>query len=274
MAAAGAIVLCTAPVLIASATDSGVGEEYRVGAGDVLAVEAFAEEEISGEFTVEATGTITFPLLGSVPVAGRTTSEIVTVLEELLERDYYVDVQLKLEVAVYASQPVTLLGEIQNPGTYYLRGRTSLTDLLANAGGLTSTAGATLELRRTARASVEGPTPPKTFSTAKLLTGEVGRDVLLRAGDVIFVAPKELFFMTGEVVRPGQYEISPGLTLMQAVSQSGGVGKFASQSIEIHRMEDGERQILEFDMAQIRKGKVEDPEILAADVVYVKRRFF
>jgi polysaccharide export outer membrane protein len=232
-------------------------DQYVLGAGDVLLVEAFDEEEISGRFTVEPTGAITFPLLGQVPVAGKTTAEVVALLERLLERDFYVDVQLKAEVSVFASQPVTLLGEIQSPGTYYLEGRTSLTELLAQAGGLKPTAGAVLELRRTAIQGDQGPPPPMTFSTARLMSGEVGREILVQAGDVIFVSPKKLFFMTGEVSRPGQYEISEGLTLMQAISQAGGVGKFASQSIEIHRMEGGERTIREFD-----------------DVVYVKRRFF
>jgi len=112
------------------------------------------------------------------------------------------------------------------------------------------------------------------FSTSKLLTGEAGRDVLLQAGDVLFVSAKRLFFITGEIARPGQYEISFGLTLLQAISQAGGVGKFASQSIEVHRDIEGEKQILSFDLSHIRKGKTSDPPVLAGDVLIVKRRFF
>mgnify|MGYP001824309427 CR=1 FL=1 len=266
--------LCVAAV---AAGQTAPALEYRVGPGDVLEVEAFDEEEISGEFLVEPTGNITFPLLGPVPVAGKTAADVVATIEQLLERDFYVDVQLKVKVSVFASQPVTVLGEVEEPGTYYLEGRTSLTEMLARAGGLKSSAGAALELRRTARddpESTEGPPDPLVLSTAQLVTGEIGRDVYLHPGDVIFVSPKKLFFITGEVARPGQYEISAGLTLMQAISQAGGVGKFASQSIEVHRFVDGQRQMLDFDLSQIRKGKVVDPEILASDVVYVKRRFF
>ncbi len=50
--------------------------DYRVGIGDVIEVEAFQEDEISGEFSIEASGAITFPLLGAVPVAGMTAAEI------------------------------------------------------------------------------------------------------------------------------------------------------------------------------------------------------
>lgn len=252
------------------ADDSG----YRVGIGDVIDVETFGHDEISGEFTVQSSGVIVFPLLGAVPVGGNTPAEVANLLESLLEKDYYVDVQLKVEMKVFASQPVTLLGEIQNPGTYYLEGRTSLTDLLAKAGGLKPTAGPTLELRRVTLVNGEGPPPPMIFTTSEILSGEVGRDVQLEAGDVLSVAAKKLYFITGEVARPGQYEITLGMTLMQALSQAGGVGKFASQSLEVHRMTNGEKEILSFDMSQIRKGRDADPAIQAGDVIFVKRRFF
>jgi len=247
---------------------------YEVGIGDVIEITAFQEDEITGEFLVEASGAITFPLLGPVPVAGMTAASISSILEELLERDYYVDVQLKVKVEVFASQPVTLLGEVQTPGTYYLEGRTTLTELLSKAGGLKSSAGPALELRRTARADGEGPPEPMIFETSKLSTGEIGRDLILRAGDVLYVSPKQIYFITGEVARPGQYEISLGMTLMQALSQAGGVGKFASQVIEIHRDEGGEKKILSFDLSHIRKGRLADPAVISGDVIFAKRRFF
>ena len=112
------------------------------------------------------------------------------------------------------------------------------------------------------------------FDCAKLATGETGRDVFLQAGDVLYVSPKKIYFITGEVARPGQYEISLGMTLMQAISQAGGVGKFASQVIEIHREVDGEKKILSFDLSHIRKGRLADPAVVSGDVIFVKRRFF
>jgi polysaccharide export outer membrane protein len=249
--------------------------EYRVGIGDVIDVAVFQEDEISGEFPVESSGAITYPLLGTVFVAGMTVPEVTNLLEKLLEKDYYVDVQLKVGVEVFASQPVTLLGEVNKPGTFYLEGRTTLADLLSKAGGLKSSAGPVLELRRTVRPEGEEAFPePMVFETSKLLTGEAGRDVYLQAGDVLFVSPKKIYFITGEVARPGQYEISLGMTLMQALSQAGGVGKFASQVIEVHREVDGEKKILSFDLSHIRKGRLADPAVVAGDVIFVKRRFF
>jgi polysaccharide export outer membrane protein len=247
---------------------------YRIGVGDVLEVDAFQQDELSGQYLVEENGAITYPLLGAVPVAGKTLSQVVAQLEALLESDYYVDVQLQVEVTEYRSQPVTVLGEVQRPGTYYLEGRTTLTQMLAEAGGLKSTAGPELELRRTDHEARPPRQEVRTFSTAKLLTGEQGVDVELRSGDVLSVSATQLCVVTGEVARPGQYEISAGLTLMQALSQAGGQGKFASQIVELHRETGGEKEILTFDLSHIRKGKASDPPIRAGDVIIVRRRFF
>jgi protein involved in polysaccharide export with SLBB domain len=64
------------------------------------------------------------------------------------------------------------------------------------------------------------------------------------------------------------------MTLMQALSHAGGVGKFASQVIEVHREVDGEKKILSFDLSHIRKGRLADPAVASGDVIFVKRRFF
>lgn len=268
-----AVVVACAISVGAQEVDS-VSSDYRIGAGDMLRIDAYGNDEISGEFLVETTGNIAFPLLGSVEVQGHTASEVSKNLEQLLEKDYYVDVQLQVEVAGFQSQPVTLMGEVGRPGTYYLRGRTTITQLLADAGGLSANCGPTLELRR--EEVVDGTVVPKmmTFSTVKLRTGEDGRDVEVLSGDVVSVSAKELYFITGEVARPGQYEISQGMTLMQALSQAGGQSKFASQTVELHRETGGAKEITTYDLAHIRKGKVADPRVESGDVLIVRRRFF
>jgi len=267
------MVVAVAPVDAQEAGPAALAS-YRVGAGDVLRVEAYNHDEISGEFAVEAGGAISFPLLGQIEVAGRTTAEIADRLEMLLEEDYYVDVQLQVEVTEYRSKPVTVLGEVARPGTYYLEGRTSLHQIVAEAGGIRPSAGAIIELRRLR--DVEGVAEPvvRVFHTAAVSTGEEGRDVSLEPGDVVSVSVKQRYFITGEISSPGQYDLSPGMTLMQAISQAGGQGKFASQTVEVHRGRDDAKEIMTFDLSQIRKGKTQDPIIEAGDVLIVRRRFF
>lgn len=265
------IVLFSAGLAIAAES-----EAYLVGKGDVLAVTVFQQSEISGNFQIAEDGTITYPLVGQVHVEGRGVADIAAMLERLLERDFFVDVQMHVEVDLFASRPVTVLGEVRRPGTFYLRGRTTLTDIISEAGGLAATAGPEIELRRLVPGEPDGPPEVTviTFSTNDVMTGEVGRDEMLQSGDVISVTARQQFFITGEINRPGQYEIGRGLTLMQAISQAGGQGKFASKEIELHREVDGEKVIMTFDVGDIRKGRADDPDIKPGDVIILRRRFF
>jgi len=242
--------------------------EYVIGAGDVIDVTAFQHEELCGSFQVSEKGVISYPLIGQIDAVGRTVTDLSLELERLLEKDFFVDVQLSVEVREHRSQPVVVLGEVRRPGTVFLSGKTMLTDLIAEAGGLSAGAGPKIELRRMGEGEV------LVFSTEKVRTGEEGRDIEIRVGDVISVSSKQLFFITGEISSPGQYEISRGLTLMRAMSQAGGYSKFASREIEIHREVGGEKIIETHDLGDIRKGKADDPPILADDVIIVRRRFF
>jgi len=241
---------------------------YLIGVGDVLEVTAFQHQELCGSFQVSENGVIAYPFVGEVAAVGETAAIIGNKLEWLLEQDFFVDVQLSVEVREHLSQPVMVLGEVRRPGTVFLNGTTMLTEIIAEAGGLASGAGPEIELRRVAEGQV------LVFSTDKVRTGEEGRDVEVRAGDVISVSAKRTFFITGEISQPGQYEISTGLTLMRALSQAGGSSKFASRDVEIHREVGGEKRIETHDMVDIRKGRVDDPAILADDVIIVRRRFF
>ncbi len=259
-------VLVLAVALCAASQDPESG--YIVGVGDVVEVTAFQHKELCGSFQVSEGGVFAYPLIGQVEAAGRTVADISVELEQMLEKDFFVDVQLSVEVRDHLSKPVVVLGEVRRPGTVFLTGRTMLTDIIAEAGGLAPGAGPEIELRRMGAGEV------LVFSTKKIRTGEEGRDVQVLVGDVISVSSKQLFFITGEISAPGQYEISPGLTLMRALSQAGGVGKFASRNVEIHREVNGEKVIETHDLGDIRKGKADDPLVLPDDVLIVRRRFF
>lgn len=247
--------------------------DYRIGVGDVLHVTVYQHSEMSGDFQVAEDGSISYPLIGVIAVQGRSVSELADWLEAALEKDYFVDVQLSLEVKEYHSRPVTVLGEVVRPGTYYLNRQTTLVDLIAEAGGLSASAGPMIEVRR---ASPDGSREDKviSFSTSKVMSAEEGQSFEIQTGDVVSISAKQLFFITGEVRSPGQYEIASGMTLMQAISKAGGKSKFASQDVEIHRDLKGKKKILEFDIRDIRKGKETDPPVAGGDVIIVKRRFF
>lgn len=247
---------------------------YTVGSGDVIQVKSFQHDDVSGSYQVADDGTITFPLVGSIRVEGMTASDIAAELERLLEKDFFVDVQLQVEIAQYRSKPIVVLGEIRKPGTHYLKGETTLGRLVADLGGFTSNAGSVLEVRRTEDDDGTLAQRVYTFSSAALMAGGEGSDAEMKAGDIVWVPAKQICFITGEVGKPGRLEIEPGMTLMQALSLAGGQSKFASSVVEVHREVAGEKKILEFDLGDIRKGHASDPPIESGDMIILKRRFF
>lgn len=111
-------------------------EPYRVGAGDVLAVMVYGETGLSGEFTVSPDGTIAYPILGNVPVAGLTSAEIAERVDKALA-DYVPAPAVTATVARYA--PVFIVGDVERPGRYEYRPGMTALELVALGGGVRRT---------------------------------------------------------------------------------------------------------------------------------------
>ena len=115
--------------------------DYRIGPKDVLKVIVFGHDDLTRTASVGADGRLSFPLIGDVPAAGLTPSELASRIQALLAKDYLVDPQVTIAVHEYRSQRVFVLGEAEKPGTYALTGQVSLVDVLSQAGGPAKGAG-------------------------------------------------------------------------------------------------------------------------------------
>src|SRR2546427_3615698 len=124
------------------------GQEYRIGAGDVLSITVWGHPDLSRDYTVDPDGFAPFPLISRVKAGGLTTREVAAALVDLLGKDYLVNPQVIVSVREYLSQKVTILGEMARPGVFYLTGPTSLVDLLSKAGWLSRGAGKQILLVR------------------------------------------------------------------------------------------------------------------------------
>ncbi len=109
--------------------------EYRIGPGDRLRVATYGEERLSGDFTVNAAGQVSFPLLGAVPAAGRTVAEFNTDVQRRLGAEFMRNPQVTVEMVSF--RPVYILGEVQRPGEFPYGERMSVFALVAKAGGFT-----------------------------------------------------------------------------------------------------------------------------------------
>lgn len=109
---------------------------YRIGPQDLLKVEVFQVGELTSRERVGDDGRIAMPLIGPIQVAGLTPREAEDKIAHLLSIDYLQNPQVSLFIEEYASQKVTVSGAVEKPGVFPLRGRTTLTQAIALAGGL------------------------------------------------------------------------------------------------------------------------------------------
>ncbi len=92
-------------------------ESYRIQATDILVVEVVNEPQLGAkDFRVSSAGEISYPYIGPVKAAGRTTSEVQQEIKDLLEADYLVNAQVMVQVREFRKQQVSVLGQVNRPG--------------------------------------------------------------------------------------------------------------------------------------------------------------
>lgn len=114
---------------------------YRVGPFDKLTIDVFGSEELSKkEVQVDASGRITFPLIGTVEVAGKTPGEIGMLMQNSFRGRFIRDPQISVNLKEIVSQTVTIGGEVKKPGVYPIVGEMTLMTAIASAEGWTDVA--------------------------------------------------------------------------------------------------------------------------------------
>jgi polysaccharide export outer membrane protein len=112
--------------------------EDRIGVDDLIAIRVYAQEPMSARGHVRPDGTLSMPLLGEVPVAGKRPSELARELEEQLKtRGFAVAPSVSVAIEETAPLRITFVGEVRRPGTIKLEGPVNVVQGIANAGGLT-----------------------------------------------------------------------------------------------------------------------------------------
>ncbi len=245
-------------------------EEYRVGKLDVLRIEVPGESDLSRDMvTVSEKGAITYGLLGELKVEGLTTSRIAELIKNsLIEQKILRQPVVIVSVREFRSQWVTILGEVKSPGRYYMKGSETLLDKVAEAGGLTATAG-DITITRT------GPEGSNviTVKASALLSDKTP----VTSNDVIFVKTREegKVFVSGEVMTAKPLVYMDGMTVYQAVLMAGGLNRFGSKGkVTIKRTIGGKEEITKVNLADIEKGKIKDFPLMPNDVIIVGRRVF
>lgn len=234
--------------------------QYRIGPGDLLEIllaRGVTQDRLA--LTVRADGRILVLFL-EVAIAGLTPEQAAREIERALAV-YYRAPRVEVLVKEFNSKKVTVLGAVsgaggRGAGVYPLRGRTSLTEFLATIGGAVQEAD--LEHIRVTREDSQAVT---VNLFAVVGEGELSRDLILDAGDVVFIPARppgaeRKVFVFGEVLKPGTVPYRADMTLAEVIADAGGITELAAA-----------------DETRIIRGNLRDgPTVLAADVEALVRR--
>ncbi len=251
-------------LLIASCCNTFAADEYVVGSEDVLDVSVYDHPEMTSTVRVDGKGVVILPLLDEVEVAGLTIGAVSKKITELLADGYIINPQVNVFVKTFRDQKAVILGQVTKPGLYELRPKTSILELISQAGGLTKEAGDQATLKRE---TAEGVQEINIDLKRLVDKGDTSLNVQVVDGDKVFIVKAGVFFVTGEVKKPDSYKYQNDLTLIKAVAMAGGFTDIASTGgVNIVRKVDGKEEVLK------RVGM--DEPVLPDDVIVVPESFF
>ncbi|WP_366945169.1 polysaccharide export protein [Zoogloea sp.] len=222
--------------------------DYKLGPGDVINVTVWDHPELTipaGSYrSAESSGTlisddgsIFYPYVGTMKVAGLSVRELRDVLAKRLSK-VIERVQLDVRVVVFRSKRVYIVGEVKNPGLQAINDiPMTVLEAVSRAGGFSDEAdhGNVLLTRsgKTYRVDVQ----------ALYEDGDVSQNVLLQPGDIVNVPDRQLnkIFVLGEVTKPGSYIMNKRRsTLAEALSDAGFLNAYTSAANWIYVMRSGE----------------------------------
>jgi polysaccharide export outer membrane protein len=244
-----------------------VAVPIKIAAGDLVELSVFDAPELGQLVRVGADGNVQLALIGNTSLAGLTTQEAAEMIaRKLRDGHFLLHPQVSVLVKEFATQGVSVMGEVHKPGVYQVLGPRSLFDVVSMAGGLTNVADTRITVKRR--------TGNQENVTVNLrnddIQGSLANDVQIYPGDFILVPRAGIVYVLGDVNRPGGFVIQDKITLLQALAQAGGATTTAavSKAVLLRRSGDGYvANKLHFD--KIARAQETDLELLPNDVVFV-----
>lgn len=228
--------LCCSLALATHARAQDSSPDYRLSPGDQIRVQVFQNAELTVETRISESGAIRYPLIGTVQIAGLSLASAETkIADALREGGYLVRPQVNIALLQARGSQVVVLGQVNRPGRFALETQgMRVTDLLAMAGG-SSNAGDDFVVLTGTRS---GQPFRKMIDVAGLFLPEASMDdnVVLEAGDTLYVHRAPMFYIYGEAQRSGAHRIERGMTVMQGLATGGGPTTRGTESrLRLHR---------------------------------------
>jgi protein involved in polysaccharide export with SLBB domain len=236
---------------------------YVIGPGDQVNILLWGRMNAQLSLTVDRDGKITIPEIGPVQVAGMTFDQMSKRL--ISKTDQIVGTKIDISMGSIRTIPIFVLGDVKRPGAYTIVALATITDALMIARGPSAIGSMRrVELRRKGKIVTY-------FDLYDLfLKGDKSRDVVLEAGDVVFVpVTGPLVGIAGNVKRPAIYELKDKFDLQYLFDLAGGIIPSAyTQQMQVERIIKNEKQIV-IDINDKTLDKVKHFVIQDADLVKV-----
>lgn len=232
---------------------------YRVGSGDILTVTVYRAPDYNSVVEVAEDGTIVLNAIGRVKAAGLTPAQVGDEIAQRLQSGgIFREPMVNVMVQTYRSNTVSVLGAVVKPGEFPLeRGGMTITEVLARAGATLGVGGGTVRLLRKDGTQLDLPAD-------QVLAGTTNQ--ILKPHDTLIVTESATFYVAGEVQRPGNFPLEPGLTMERAIALAGGLTpRGARGRLKVTRHEG--------DADAIIRAKLQDP-VKPRDLILVGARLF
>jgi polysaccharide export outer membrane protein len=226
---------------------------------DVVAIKVVGQPDMDTTTRVETDGTVNFPYVGRIKAAGLTEDQLAHAIErQLAERQIVTEPHVLVEVTGFGEQ-VTVQGQVGAPGVYTLDRPTTLSQILARAGGLRDVAGTVV---------VRHDGIVRRYYGKDLVDGKINPErILVQNNDEIYVDLALFYYVYGYVGHTGQFPLTQALTAQQAIAIAGGLAALGTESrIKIKRKQaDGQTEEMPATL---------DDEVEPNDMIIVNERLF
>ena len=244
---------------------------YLLGPGDQVSIFVPETDEINGKtFRIDTNGDLSLPLIGHLQASGLTLSQLEQACEAKL-KGYMNAPHASVSLVTFGSQPVSVLGAVNAPGTHQLEGRKTLFEVLSSAGGLRTDASFEVKITRDLKWGRIPLPQTKIDSSGQSYVASVNLDdiinatdtsqnILIYPGDSISVPRADLIFVVGAVIKPGGIALAEGLQKTAAANHAKILRLVAGSSA---------RTEIPIDLKHLMRGKNADIQLQANDILFV-----
>lgn len=223
---------------------------YRLGEGDIVVIEIWDRQELSGRHIIGPDGQVTLPVVGPIRLTDLTRGEAAQTVAAALGR-YYMVLVVTVRVEQYVSNRVLVLGRVSKPGIISFETPPTLLQAITLAGAL-PVGGTGAEKSTWGRCAIfRGRDRIIWVELEALLTGQnPGLHLRLRRNDLVYIpdADDQLVYVLGEVQKPGAFRLTPDMSFMDAFASAGGLTKdAASDRIHLIRPSQGVNRAVSLD---------------------------